>query len=251
MKGKDKLFVVIPAFNAADTIEEVLKGVVDLGYPVVVVNDGSVDATAKKVHALPQVELLEHGENRGKGEALKTGFSYALTEGATCILTMDADGQHAVADVPSLLTKFDELEGSGAANWGIIIGSRFHSKEDIPSYRYYPNRVGKSIIGWVVGQEMRDTQSGFRLYNTAMLRKITLSSTRFETETEVIIKAAHVGFTIHFAPISVFYPEDESEKTNFRPIIDTYRISILVLPYILAKFFRQLYRRFSRFVINE
>jgi hypothetical protein len=149
-------------------------------------------------------------------------------------MTMDADGQHSGGDIPGFFEALAGYSEEDIRRWGIVIGSRFGSKEQIPRYRYYPNRVGQWFMGRLTGQLMEDTQSGFRLYRSEALQRVTLRTDRFELEMEAILKIARAGYRIHFVPIKTIYPEDEFKKTNFRPIRDTFRISLVVLGEIMG-----------------
>ncbi|MFC1848753.1 glycosyltransferase family 2 protein [candidate division CSSED10-310 bacterium] len=226
--------LLIPAYNTAQTMRPVLDAVSPFFRTIVVVDDGSTDDSAK-IAADCGVVVLRHGVNKGKGAALKTGFGYLHRRGVELIMTMDADGQHSARDIPRLWLALEEQDEEQAP-WGIVIGSRFASRELIPPYRYYPNRCGQIILSGLTGQTLEDTQSGFRIYRTCVLQQLVLHTDRFETETEVIIKTARLGYRILFVPIETIYPENERQKTNFKPILDTYRISIMVLRELLSRF---------------
>lgn len=234
--------ILIPAYNAAQTIKAVINSVQPYFNRIIVVNDGSEDNTGK-IALDAGSEVLEHAWNRGKGAALRTGFDYLLRDNCKWIMTMDADGQHNAADIPNLVNLMNNQNKKekkyNTIPWGIIIGSRFTSHNKIPSYRYYPNKVGKIILTKITGKDLKDTQSGFRIYRSELLKHLSLKSNRFELETEIIFKTIKMGYGIHFVPIQVIYPENERQKTNFRPIVDTYRISIMVLlKMIIPKFIK-------------
>jgi GT2 family glycosyltransferase len=153
--------------------------------------------------------------------ALRTGFGHALSRNFAAVLTLDGDGQHAPDEITKFLSAFETDSGD------IIIGARLWDRAAIPRYRYIPNQIGIYCISKAAGCRIDDTQSGFRLYRREVLEKITLATTGFETETEVLIRAGKAGFRIHSLPVSAIYHSDY--KTNFRPIRDFYRISILFL----------------------
>jgi glycosyltransferase involved in cell wall biosynthesis len=217
---KQKICCLIPAFNEEKRIAEVIHGVRRHVPDIIVVDDGSCDATAE--HAEKSgAQVIRHGANKGKGMALRTGFGHALSRGYSAVLTLDGDGQHSPDEIVKFLSAFET--GSG----DIIIGARMWDRTAIPRYRYIPNRIGIFCISRAAGCRIDDTQSGFRLYRREVLEKITLATTGFETETEVLIRAGKAGFRIHSLPVSAIYHKDY--KTNFRPIRDFYRISILFL----------------------
>ncbi|NJD57103.1 MAG: glycosyltransferase family 2 protein [Nitrospirae bacterium] len=211
---------LIPAFNEEKRIADVVRGVRRLIPDVIVVDDGSHDATAAHAESSGAV-VIRHAANRGKGMALRTGFSHALSRDYKAVLTLDGDGQHAPEEIAKFLSAF--RAGSG----DIIIGARLWDKEAIPLYRYIPNQIGIFCISKAAGCRIDDTQSGFRLYRREVLETIPLTTTGFETETEALIRAGKAGFRIHSLPVPAIYHSDY--KTNFRPVRDFYRISILFL----------------------
>lgn len=211
---------LIPAHNEAGCIAAVVRSARSHLDAVIVVDDGSDDATAgeaKKAGA----EVIRHDANLGKGAALRTGFSHMLDRGFEAVLTIDGDGQHDAGMIPTFLEAFE------SASSDITIGTRLWNREAIPRYRYIPNRIGVSLISRAAGCRIDDTQSGFRLYRREVLEAVRLSTSGFETETEVLIKAARRGFRISGIPVPVIYQSDY--RTHFRPVRDFYRISILVL----------------------
>jgi len=217
---KRPLCCLIPAFNEEKRIADVVRGVREHIPDIIVVDDGSRDATASHAERSGAV-VIRHDANKGKGMALRTGFSHALSRDYAAVLTLDGDGQHATDEIAKFVSAFETDSGD------IIIGARLWDRSAIPRYRYIPNQIGIYCISKAAGCRIDDTQSGFRLYRREVLEKITLATTGFETETEVLIRAGKAGFRIHSLPVSAIYHSDY--KTNFRPIRDFYRISILFL----------------------
>jgi len=217
---KRPLCCLIPAFNEEKRIADVVRGVREHIPDIIVVDDGSRDATASHAERSGAV-VIRHDANKGKGMALRTGFSHALSRDYAAVLTLDGDGQHATDEIAKFVSAFETDSGD------IIIGARLWDRAAIPRYRYIPNQIGIYCISKAAGCRIDDTQSGFRLYRREVLEKITLATTGFETETEVLIRAGKAGFRIHSLPVSAIYHSDY--KTNFRPIRDFYRISILFL----------------------
>jgi glycosyltransferase involved in cell wall biosynthesis len=217
---KRPLCCLIPAYNEEKRIAQVVRSVREHIPDVIVVDDGSHDATASHAERSGAV-VIRHDANKGKGMALRTGFGHALSRNFAAVLTLDGDGQHAPDEITKFLSAFETDSGD------IIIGARLWDRAAIPRYRYIPNQIGIYCISKAAGCRIDDTQSGFRLYRREVLEKITLATTGFETETEVLIRAGKAGFRIHSLPVSAIYHSDY--KTNFRPIRDFYRISILFL----------------------
>jgi glycosyltransferase involved in cell wall biosynthesis len=186
-----------------------------------VVDDGSTDKTLE-IARRAGARVLSDPINRGKGYALKRGFELLLKEEPEAILTMDGDGQHD----PDCLPLFLEAYRRGAGQ--VIIGSRMGSREQIPRLRYYPNLVGTYCLSWATGQYVPDSQSGFRLYAARGLRGLTLGADGFALETELLIKLAKKGARIASLPIPAIYNQN-GQASHYRPVADTYQISIMVL----------------------
>ncbi len=215
-----RICCVIPAFNEEKRIASVIAGARKHFMEVIVVDDGSQDATARRAEEAGAL-VVRHAANQGKGMALRTGFGHALTRDCAAVLTIDGDGQHAPQEIGKFLAAHEADAGD------IIIGSRLWDRDAIPRYRYIPNRIGIFCISWAAGCRIEDTQSGFRLYRREVLESIRLDTTGFETESEILIKAGRAGFRICSLPVSAIYHSDYT--TNFRPVRDFYRISMLFL----------------------
>jgi len=179
---------------------------------VVVVDDGSKDDTAQLAKDAGAI-VLKHEINRGKGAALKTGFNYAVENGYDAVVTMDSDGQHDPEDIPRFLNALNSFKS------GIIIGSRMNDITTMPAIRKCTNKLTSYVNSTFAHQRIDDSQSGFRLITTDVFRTIKLETDRFETESEILIKASKAGFKIISVPIKTIYGE---EKSKIRPVKDTY-----------------------------
>jgi glycosyltransferase involved in cell wall biosynthesis len=215
--------IVIPAYNAAETIIEVARECLAAGLPVTVVDDGSVDGTAAVAEQLP-VNLVRHRENRGKGAALRTGFEWALAHGFGGIVTIDADGQHDTSAIP-LLARRGREEG-----WDILIASRFASFEEMAGLRRSWNRFGAWCMKKRTGFDISDSQSGFRYYSARLLRDLPLSSAGYSMEMEILMKAWRGGFTVGSVPVPPRIA-DGRKTSHFRPVRDTWNICMTFLRY--------------------
>jgi len=216
-----RILGVIPAFNEAGTVGLVVSGALRHLADVLVVDDGSTDDTVQKAKAAG-AKVVSHAGNLGKGAAIKTGFDYAMKEGFDAVVTLDADTQHDPDEIPKLIDA-----ASGGA--GIVIGSRLKDKEKIPKARYYTNMVGVGCISWRSKNRLLDSQSGFRLYRADVIRGMKFSGGRFETETELLIRAGLRGFKIASVPVRTIYSEEITGRSHFRAVYDTYRICIVFL----------------------
>ena len=213
--------ILIPAYNAGQTILAVVLECLGQGRPVVVVDDGSTDDTAGRLSGLP-VTLLRHGRNLGKGAALKTGFAWVIESGFEGVVTIDADGQHDVSAIPVLVASAQR----GA--WDILIASRHTQFEQMAGLRKFWNRVGVWCIWKRTGFEITDSQSGFRYYSRETVMDMSLKSDGYALEMEVLLKAWKGGFTVGSLPIAARVADGRS-TSHYRPFKDTVTISMTFL----------------------
>ncbi|HWP81235.1 MAG TPA: glycosyltransferase family 2 protein [Bacteroidota bacterium] len=207
----DSILAIVPAFNAESTLGELLTRLRQ--YPelqeVVVINDGSTDATgeiAKQSGAL----LLEHTRNKGKGAALQTGFDYALTRsGWDAVVTIDADLQH----MPEELPKFFRTRRETGAD--IVIGYRGRLGTRMPLPRMASNTLTSMLVSARTGLKIKDSQCGYRLIGSEVLEVVRLESEGYEAETEFLLKAARNGFRVEFIPIMTIYNNERSFMTHW------------------------------------
>jgi glycosyltransferase involved in cell wall biosynthesis len=217
----DKVCILIPAYNAQETLGSVLKKIEPLKMDTIVVNDGSSDET-RRVVSENGVHLLEHPLNLGKGAALRTGFQYILQKGYQVVITLDADGQHDPSEIPSLLKIFRSV------NPDIIIASRAAEFGKMTFLRRFWNRLGVKAVARLCHSDITDSQSGFRLIRTEVLKAVDLSTSRFETELELLIKACKKGFSVLSVPIKT-QKVDGTGSSHFRPVIDTWMVCKIFL----------------------
>jgi glycosyltransferase involved in cell wall biosynthesis len=214
--------VLIPAFNEGATIAQVVSGV-RARMPeanVIVVDDGSTDATFESAKAAG-AEVLRHEQNRGKGHAVRTGLAHVFTQSCSHVLLMDGDLQHRPEDAPKLL---DAARATGA---DVVVGERVFDKSQMPRSRYYANVIGSWALSSFIGSSVKDSQSGFRLIRTDVLRGVNFESTGYEIETEMLIKLARRGARMASVPVALSY----GAKSKLRPIRDTTRTCFLAVYY--------------------
>jgi glycosyltransferase involved in cell wall biosynthesis len=205
----EQIMILIPAWNEGNRIAPVIEGALQ-HLPVMVVDDGSTDQTANIARSMG-TRVIEHGENRGKGVALQTGFEHALRMGCTAVLTMDADGQHAPEDIPLFLSAFQTSKAD------LIIGNRDWREAPFP--RSWTNPFGSWLISQILKVPIYDSQSGFRLHSRRLLETVHLTNPGFALETEIIIQAVRWGLKIGWVPIRTLY--DVGEISYFHPIHDS------------------------------
>ena len=217
------VFVLIPAYNEAETIRGVVERTLLMVANVVVVDDGSNDGTASQLHGLP-ITLLRNERNIGKAASLRKGFTFALAQGAHCVVTLDGDGQHRPEDIYRLLNAAAHYPGD------IVIGARLHDKKNFPARRYYANQFARFWISWAAGYPIADSQSGFRVYPATLLSKLKrrdVSWEGFVFESEILIVAAARGVRSVAVAIPGIYPK-QARPSHFRPVADIARIVFMV-----------------------
>lgn len=223
MNAAKNVFVLIPAYNEAETIRGLVERTLLMVPNVVVVDDGSHDGTASQLQGLP-ITLLRNERNIGKAASLWKGFAFALAEGAECVVTLDGDGQHRPEDIGRLLNAAAHYPGD------IAIGARLHDKKNFPARRYYANQFARFWISWAAGYPIADSQSGFRVYPATLLRNLKRRDVAWEGfvfESEILIVAAARGVRSVAIAIPGIYPK-QARPSHFRPIADIARIVFMV-----------------------
>jgi glycosyltransferase involved in cell wall biosynthesis len=225
--------VLIPAYNAGATVAGVIKGITEVSpyLAVVVVDDGSVDGTGKAAKDAG-ADVITHGDNRGKGEALRTGFDEFLRRDRRAVITMDADGQHSPAEIPDLVKCWLE-EGAD-----IVIGTRKRHATKMPLLRRCTNTLSSWLVSLSAGTYIPDSQSGYRLLSRRVVEGVSTESRGYGAESEILIKAAAAGYKIGSAPISTIY---EDEKSYIHPL----KQPLLFLGLIIKSFIWR-FRRFGK-----
>lgn len=216
-----KVCALVPAFNEAATVAAVAAGALEHVERVLVVDDGSTDATASAA-AAAGADVMRLERNSGKGTAIRAGLSRILESDATHVLFMDGDLQHRPAEIPALLA---EAAATGAA---MVIGERVFVRTEMPASRYWANVIGSWALATLMGVSLQDTQSGFRVVRTDVLRRLTLEATGYEFETELVVKLARRGAHIARVPIKAVYA---GQASKIRPVRDTTRNIALALVY--------------------
>lgn len=219
----DGVWIAIPAYQEESTIRALAQDALALCPRVIVVDDGSGDGTQQQLDGLP-VTLLVHRENKGKAASLCTAFAHALAQQARCVIALDGDGQHDVADAPMLLAAWESQPRS------LVIGSRLHDRAQFPAARYRANRFACFWISWAAGHPIADSQSGFRVYSREVMN-IALGGKvhghRFTFESEILIEAARRGHLTQGVAIPGRYPV-QARASHFRPVIDIAKIVVMV-----------------------
>lgn len=211
MRGK--AVVVMPAFNAENTLAPVVRGLRKSlpGAQIIGINDGSEDGTGALLRSVCD-RTIEYTVNRGKGQALRDGFAAAQEARCDVVLTIDSDGQHDPAFAPSLIAALEKHH--------IAIGTRDLTLEQVPKHRRVANFLSTTATRLVSGGAVRDSQSGYRAIRREVIDEVRAEGDRYEFETDFIIRAAHAGFTITNVPISTIY----GPPSYFREFHDAMRV---------------------------
>ena len=215
--------VIIPTFNNAGTIADVVSRAKKFCDDVFVVLDGCTDDTRVKLEQLDEKPfIIDIPRNSGKGNALRTGFKHAITKGFSFAITLDADGQHYPEDIPSF------LEANRRNPDAIIVGRRLGlSSVDRSKTSEFANHFSNFWFFIQTLIPLKDTQTGYRLYPLNRLRGLSLLTSRYEAELELLVFSAWRGVRIVSQDINVYYPPREMRVSHFRPITDFARISFL------------------------
>lgn len=222
---ENEVCAVIPTYQNAKTLLQVVADVHRVVDTVFVVDDGSNDGTAALLDKATGNErpekVLTHPKNCGKGAALKTGLTYARQQGFRYAVTVDADGQHRADDIPTLLKAVEEEPDA------LAIGSRGLQHENMPAKSTFANRFSNFWFALQTLQRLPDTQSGLRVYPLRCLHGLRWMSARYEAELTLLVFSAWAGVKLLPVPVSVYYPPRDQRVTHFRPGRDFTRISVL------------------------
>lgn len=218
----DRVCVVIPTYNNARTLCDVVLRTYNYSKNIIVVNDGSTDSTLDELEKIDvPFTLVSYSRNRGKGYALLQGFKKALECGFEYAITIDSDGQHFPEDIPLFIEAEEKNLGS------FIIGSRTLEGKDISKGSLFANKFSNFWFFVQTGIKLPDTQTGYRLYPLKRLKWRGLITARYESELELMVFAAWNGAKMVPINVNVFYPKREERVSHFRPGMDFFRITLL------------------------
>lgn len=219
----DRTCVVIPAFDAEASLRDVVVDlraeIPELASAIVVVDDGSRDATARIAASLG-CTVLSHGKNRGKGAALRTAFATAAARGFDVALTVDADGQHPAREARRVLFASPDPRA-------LVLGVRDLARAGAPKANQVSNRISNWWISRFAGRPLADTQCGLRRYPIADTLALGARGEAYDFEAEVLLRAAWRGAALVEANVRVLYPEER--VTHFRVRRDPWRIIATVV----------------------
>ncbi len=212
--------VILPGYHVGRHVAAVI-GAITAATPdvrILVVDDGSGDDTAAAARRAG-AEVAVHPRNRGKGAALATGFAWALDSGLEWVYTMDADGQHLPREMADLMAT------ARAQGLDVVVGNRMDRTAGMPWLRRWTNAFTSRVVSALAGVRIPDSQNGYRLLRVACLAGLRLRTTRYDTESEILVRLARRGCRIGSAPVSTVYGD---ETSSINPLVDTGRFFRLV-----------------------
>jgi len=218
-----KYIIIIPVYNEGKHIDELVKQLLKYTvHNICFINDASTDTTESLIKK-HNVILINHKNNSGKGSALQTGFKYAIDNNYDGVFMMDGDLQHLPQEIVNFEKKIQ------FSNPDIIIGTRDFNIKNMPFHRYLSNKLTSLVASILSKVRIIDSQSGYRFISTKVLKNVKLKTNNFQTETEILIKAALKKFKISNVDISTVYGDEES---HINPIVDTLRFLKLICFFI-------------------
>tara|TARA_B100000029_G_scaffold471132_1_gene510541 strand:+ start:709 stop:1587 length:879 start_codon:yes stop_codon:yes gene_type:complete len=199
-----KISIGIPAFNEENNIAKIIVKLKEITESIIVCDDGSSDSTGKIAQNLGAI-VIKHEKNKGYGAAINSIFKKANEIDTDVLVTFDADGQHRVEDLETIIEPIIENKSD------IVIGSRFLEKQsEVPNYRKFGIKVITQVTNASIKKKLTDSQSGFRAYNKEVLKNIIPSDLGMGISTEILIKASKQNLRISEVPIKILYQGDTS-----------------------------------------
>jgi len=219
---------VIPAYQDEKHIGEIVRRTRERLANVLVIDDGSSDQTAQRAREAG-AEVVVHAENRGKGEAIKTGLEHwfatenlsgsARDRQVTWVSLLDSDGQH----LPEEIDRFIAAAAS-ATRPTFFVGNRMNNVTAMPLIRRIVNRYMSTQISRICGQNIPDTQCGFRMLHRQLIPDLLGGGHRFDYETEVLIIASRKGYPIESVPITTVYSDQVSKIHPMRDALRFFKL---------------------------
>jgi len=213
----------LPAYNEEKNIASIIIKLKQITKTIIVCDDGSTDLTSKIASELGAITIVHH-KNMGYGAAITSLFAKSREIGVDALITFDADGQHRIEDIKTV------LEPISKDNADIVIGSRFLQEEDnVPKYRKFGIKTITEITNVATGSKITDSQSGFRAYSRKALDSIIPSEHGMGVSTEILIKAARNKFRITEVPITILY---EGDTSTHNPISHGTSVVVSTIRYV-------------------
>jgi glycosyltransferase involved in cell wall biosynthesis len=210
MQKKPRVAVVIPFFNEQQTLPEIIDKTLQYSDIIIAVNDGSTDDFLKHIKINERIVLISNKKNEGKGFSINRGMKKSIELNSDITITIDADLQHPPESIPSLIAALNIYD--------IAVGNRLGNLKGMPLQRILSNKLTSILLSIKLKQVIKDSQCGFRAYNTSILHDILPSSKGFEAETEILINARRKNYKIGFVEIPTIYRNHISKMKSFETI---------------------------------
>jgi glycosyltransferase involved in cell wall biosynthesis len=232
IKNKNNRFAfIIPVYNHAATVAQVVREAQALRFPVFVVDDGSTDNTYDQIKDIADIQILRHSQNQGKGASIMTGFT-AASAVADWAITIDADGQHYPQDALKLIKAIPKKTRP------IVVGARADmTGEHIPWTSKFGRKFSNFWVRVSGGPAISDSQSGFRIYPLPEALSLGTKARRFQFEVEILVRAKRKGLQVIEAPVCVNYNPNGERISHFRPFVDFLRNSSTFTRLIFTRIF--------------
>jgi len=216
---KKRILIIIPIYNCYSYFLKIVPFLKQLPYDKLIVDDGS-EKIPKKIFNLTNFKIIKHTQNKGKGEALKTGFRYAKNNNYTGVFTIDGDNQHNPMDINNFVPHLDKFD--------LIVGKRNFKSKKMPLIRKTSNYLTSKILSKILNYKIEDAQSGYRYINIKILKNISLETSNYDLENELLIKAIKNNYRVGFIPVKTIY---NKSKSNIRGFKDTFKFLKTVVKY--------------------
>ena len=249
-----KISVIVPSLNPDEKLIEVVDGLIKEGFDdIIVVNDGSNEEHMKpfiEVGKHPQVTVLTHDVNRGKGRALKTAYEFCMENRPDIqgVITVDGDNQHIPKDIRACCQAMIEHKDK------VILGCRNFSKENVPPKSKFGNNITGFVFRVMCRIKISDTQTGLRAIPVQYLpMMLDIAGERFEYETRVLLECKRQHIQFQEVEIDTVYIE-ENASTHFHPFRDSFKIYMVILRYLmgnLVSFFKYMISSILSFLIDN
>ena len=224
-----KVWCVVPVYNNASTVLDVVRRCRRQIGNVLLVDDGSGDIDLKGKLRDSDIHVIRHETNMGKGAAIISALDFLRKHDAAYMITVDADGQHYPEDIPSFFPLIADDDRT------MVIGCRDFSGANIPNSSRLGRRLSNFWMKFETGLDIHDCQSGYRAYPVKQLLQMKFLCRRYNFETEVLVRAAWAGLEFKCLPVRTLYPESHLRISHFRPWRDNLRISLIHFHFVTLK----------------
>ncbi len=234
---KSKVSIIIPSLNPDQKLVQVVQSLIQAGFQdIILVNDGSDNEHMQPFQTVAQYSqctILVHEQNKGKGRALKTAFSFVLEQRPNClgVITVDGDNQHKANDIEACMRTMLQNKNQ------VILGCRDFSGDHVPPRSKFGNNMTSWVFRYICGLRISDTQTGLRAIPREYLADfIALSGERFEYETNMLLRLKEKKIPFQEVTIETVYIE-ENASSHFNPIVDSFKIYKLIFAYFFKFIF--------------